>query len=118
MVKSIQIIEQTKVGSWNEVIDKIKKNLGRILMYLDSMEKLNTMTNHKKDNNYLDYDINQLVKLPTFSGIWELKFRGIYFKMINIYNDDLVPTKFLEDKYEQLSLNLWYEFSRILMQFI
>ena len=83
-------------------------------MYLASMEKkLNTMTNLKKDHNYVDYDINQLVELPTFSGVWELKFRDIYFKMINIYNDDLVPTKFFwKDKYEQLSLNLWYEFTR------
>ena len=66
-------------------------------------KKLNIMTNLKKDHNYVDYDINQLVELPTFSGVWELKFRDIYFKMINIYNDDLVPTKFFwKDKYEQL----------------
>ena len=40
-------------------------------MYLDSMEKkLNTMTNLKKDNNYVDYNIDQLVELPTFSGVW------------------------------------------------
>ena len=83
-------------------------------MYLDAMEKkLNTMINLKKDNDYVDYNFKQLEELPSYSGIWELKFRNIYFKMINIYNDDLVPLKyFWKDKYEQLSLNLWYEFSR------
>ena len=33
--------------------------------------------------------------------------------MLNIYNDDLVPLKFFwKDKYEQLSLNIWYELTR------
>ena len=33
--------------------------------------------------------------------------------MLNIYNDDSVPLKFFwKDKYEQLSLNIWYELTR------
>ena len=71
------------------------------------------MINLKKENDYLDYDINQLNKLTTYSGIWELKFNDHLFKMINISNDDLVPLKyFWKDKYEHFSLNLWYLFTR------
>ena len=83
-------------------------------MYLDTIEKkLSAMINLKKENYYLDYDINQLIKLTTYSGIWELKFNDHLFKMINISNDDLVPLKyFWKDKYEQFSLNLWYLFTR------
>ena len=83
-------------------------------MYLDAIEKkLNAMADLKKDNDYQDYNIHQLTKLTTYSGIWELKFNDNFFKMINIYNDDLVPLKyFWKEKYEQLSLNLWYLFTR------
>ena len=42
-----------------------------------------------------------------------IKIKDFYFKMLNIYNDDLVPLKFFwKDKYEQLSLNIWYELTR------
>mgnify|MGYP001276488647 CR=1 FL=1 len=83
-------------------------------MYLDSTEKkLNTMINLKKSKDFVDYDLNQLITLTSYSGIWELKFKDKLFKMINIYNDDFVPLKyFWKDRYEQLSLNLWYEFTR------
>ena len=83
-------------------------------MYLDTTEKtLKTMINLKKDTDYMDYDLNQLVKLTTYSGVWELKFKNHLFKMINIYNDDFVPLKyFWKDRYEQLSLSLWYDFTR------
>ena len=83
-------------------------------MYLDSTEKtLKTMINLKKDTDYMDYNLNQLVKLTSYSGVWELKFKNHLFKMINIYNDDFVPLKyFWKDRYEQLSLNLWYDFTR------
>ena len=83
-------------------------------MYLDVIEKkLNAMADLKKDNDYQDFNIHQLTKLTTYSGIWELKFNDNFFKMINIYNDDLVPLKyFWKEKYEQLSLNLWYLFTR------
>ena len=83
-------------------------------MYLDTTEKtLKTMINLKKDTDYMDYNLNQLVKLTSYSGVWELKFKNHLFKMINIYNDDFVPLKyFWKDRYEQLSLNLWYDFTR------
>ena len=83
-------------------------------MYLDSTEKtLKTMINLKKDKDYIDYDLNQLVKLTSYSGVWELKFKDYLFKMINIYNDDFVPLKyFWKDRYEQLSLSLWFDFTR------
>lgn len=83
-------------------------------MYLDTVEKtLNTMINQKKDKDYMDYNLNQLINLTSYSGVWELKFRDNLFKMINIYNDDFVPLKyFWKDRYEQLSLNLWFEFTR------
>ena len=83
-------------------------------MYLDSTKKtLKTMINLKKDKDYIDYDLNQLVELTSYSGVWELKFKDHLFKMINIYNDDFVPLKyFWKDRYEQLSLNLWYDITR------
>ena len=83
-------------------------------MYLDYATKtLNTMINLKKDKDYIDTDLDQLVKLTSYPGIWELKFKDTLFKMINIYNDDYVTLKyFWKDRYEQLSLNLWYEFTR------
>ena len=83
-------------------------------MYLDSTEKkLNTMINLKKSKDFVDYDLNQLITLTSYSGIWELKFKDKLFKMINIYNDDFVPLKyFWKDRYEQLSLSLWFDFTR------
>ena len=83
-------------------------------MYLDSIEKqLKTMIDLKKDNDYKNYNIRELSQLTSYSGIWELKFRDNTFKMLNIFNDDLVALKyFWKDRYEQLSLNLWYEFTR------
>ena len=58
-------------------------------MYLDYATKtLNTMINLKKDKDYIDTDLDQLVKLTSYPGIWELKFKDTLFKMINIYNDD------------------------------
>lgn len=83
-------------------------------MYLENIQTtLNEMIDLKKDNDYFDSNYKDLIKLTSFSGVWELKFKQEFFKMINIINDDLVPLKyFWKDKYEQLSLNLWYEFTR------
>lgn len=88
-------------------------------MYLDSIQKkLNTMINLKENNDYVDCHFSELVKLTSYDGIWELKFRDNLLKMLNISNDDLVPLKyFWKDKYEQLSLNLWYEFTREINNF-
>ena len=83
-------------------------------MYIENVQTtLNEMIDLKKENNYFDSHYSELTKLTSFSGVWELKFKKNLFKMINIINDDLVPLKyFWKDKYEQLSLNLWYEFTR------
>ena len=83
-------------------------------MYLETIQKkLNTMMNLKKDNDYVDYHFSKLTELTSYDGVWELSYQGKSFKMINIANDDLVPLKyFWKDKYEQLSLNLWHEFTR------
>ena len=76
------------------------------------------MINLKENNDYVDCHFSELVKLTSYDGIWELKFRDNLFKMLNISNDDLVPLKyFWKDKYEQLSLNLWYEFTREINNF-
>ena len=67
-------------------------------MYLDYATKtLNTMINLKKIKIGIDTDLDQLVKLTSYPGIWELKFKDNLFKMINIYNDDWCNIKiFLE----------------------
>ena len=55
----------------------------------------------------------ELGDLISYNGIWELRFNDNILKMLNIFNDDLVALKyFWKEKYEQLSLNLWYEFTR------
>ena len=81
-------------------------------MYIDSIEKqLKEMIKLKKDNDYRNYNVRELGDLISYNGIWELKFRDNIIKMLNIFNDDLVALKyFWREKYEQLSLNLWYEF--------
>ena len=83
-------------------------------MYIDSIEKqLKEMIKLKKDNDYRNYNVRELGDLISYNGIWELKFRDNIIKMLNIFNDDLVALKyFWKEKYEQLSLNLWYEFTR------
>tara|TARA_B100001248_G_scaffold245562_1_gene215497 strand:+ start:1081 stop:1944 length:864 start_codon:yes stop_codon:yes gene_type:complete len=83
-------------------------------MYLESIEKqLKEMINLKKENDYKNYNTQELGGLITYNGIWEFKFRDNIIKMLNIFNDDLVALKyFWKERYEQLSLNLWYEFTR------
>ena len=83
-------------------------------MYLQSVEKnLTEMNNLKINSDYSKFDVFELAELKGYSGVWELKFKDFYFKMLNIYNDDSVPLKFFwKDKYEQLSLNIWYELTR------
>ena len=54
-------------------------------MYLDSAKKaFNSMINLKKNKDYIDTDLDQLIKLTSYPGIWELKFKDTLFKMINI----------------------------------
>ena len=83
-------------------------------MYLQSVEKnLTEMNNLKINSDYSKFDVFELAELKGYNGVWELKFKDFYFKMLNINNDDSVPLKFFwKDKYEQLSLNIWYELTR------
>ena len=84
--KSIEIFERNNFSSWETVIKKNKAKFRKvILMYLDYAAKtLNTMINLKKDKDYIDSDLDQLVKLTSYPGVWELKFKQEFFKMINI----------------------------------
>ena len=66
-----------------------------------------------KSNNYDNFTLQDLKKLPILNGVVELSFKNKLFYMINIENDDAVPLKYLwRNKYENLSLNLWYDMTR------
>ena len=57
--------------------------------------------------------VNLKKKHHVFNGLCELSFKNISFFMINISNDDAVPLKYLwRNKYEHLSLSLWYDMTR------
>ena len=57
---------------------------------------------------YLNYDINQLLKLPSYSGVLSLKFEEKDFKYINICNDDGGILKFFwQGEPEIISMKLW-----------
>ena len=67
----------------------------------------------KKNNNFDSYTLKELQTLPTFNGLCELSFKSNSFYMINISNDDAVVLKYLwRNKYEYLSLSLWYDMTR------
>ena len=67
----------------------------------------------KKNNNFDTYTLKELQTLPTFNGLCELSFKKNSFYMMNISNDDAVPLKYLwRNKYEHLSLSLWYDMTR------
>jgi len=77
------------------------------------IKKLQQITELKKINNYNDFTLQELKKLPTLTGIVELNFKNKPFYMINIENDDAIPLKYLwRNNYENLSLNLWYDMTR------
>ena len=79
----------------------------------DLKKQLSKITKLKGINNYESYSLQDLKKLPKFNGFCELKFNEISFYMINISNDDAIPLKYLwRNKYENLSLNIWYEITR------
>lgn len=76
-------------------------------------KKIEEISELKKVNSYNDFTLRELKKLPKLTGIVELNYNNNLFHMINIENDDAVPLKYLwRDKYENLSLNLWYEMTR------
>tara|TARA_B100000989_G_scaffold137255_1_gene101946 strand:- start:42 stop:872 length:831 start_codon:yes stop_codon:yes gene_type:complete len=67
----------------------------------------------KRKHNYNHCKIKDLRALPNFDGIAEFKFKNFSFNMLNIAKDDGVVLKYLwRDKYENKSLNLWYEITR------
>ena len=67
----------------------------------------------KRKHNYNHYKIKDLRTLPSFDGIAEFKFKNFSFNMLNIAKDDGVVLKYLwRDKYENKSLNLWYDITR------
>ena len=79
----------------------------------DQKKQLKKIVNLKKNNNYDNVKLQDLKKLPTFNGLVELSFKNKLFYMVNIENDDAVPLKYLwRNKYENLSLNLWYDITR------
>ena len=76
-------------------------------------KKIKEIKKLKLENNYDNYSLSELIKLPVVSGVIELKFKNKSFFMLNIYNDDGVVIKHLwRNKYEKLSLNLWYTLTR------
>ena len=79
----------------------------------EQKKQLNKIVNLKNNNNYDNFKLQDLKKLPTFNGLVELSFKNKLFYMINIENDDAVPLKYLwRNKYENFSLNLWYDITR------
>ena len=46
------------------------------------------------DKNYEGLQISDLLKLPTFSGVYNLSFKNIKFDYLNIGNDDFGILKF------------------------
>ena len=83
-------------------------------MYFNQLSKDYKKINKlKKNNNYNDFSLQELQKLPILSGIVELSFEKHLFCMINILNDDAVPLKYLwRNSYEKLSMKLWFEITR------
>ena len=80
---------------------------------LDFSKKLNEIKELKKNKDYKDSSLNELIKLPMINGVCELFFNKHPFYMLNTSNDDAVVLKYLwRNYYEDLSLSLWYEITR------
>jgi len=76
-------------------------------------EQLNKIKELKEKNNFNNHSLKQLQELPTFNGVCKLHFKEKPFYMINLSSDDAVFLKYLwRDRYEELSLSLWYEITR------
>lgn len=74
------------------------------------IEIINSLKSKKK---FSDVSVVELSKQVSFNGITEFKFNGLPFYMLNIAKDDGVVLKYLwRDKYEKMSLNLWYKITR------
>ena len=79
----------------------------------DLKKQFKKISDLKEDRNFSNFTFEELQKLPKFNGLCELSFNQLPFYMINISNDDAVPLKYLwRNKYEHISLNIWYEITR------
>jgi hypothetical protein len=58
-------------------------------------KQLKKIADLKKKNNYVNFTLQDLKKLPTLNGLVELSFKNKLFYMIYIENDDAVPLKYL-----------------------
>ena len=82
-------------------------NIRDIKIQTEKIKKL------KSRNNFNQLTLLELQKLPILNGVIELNFNNKTFYMLNISNDDAVALKYLwRDKYENLSLNLWFNITR------
>ena len=79
----------------------------------NSNEQLKKIYELKKNNNFENYTLKELKKLPAYNGLCKLNFKKNFFYMLSIANDDAVPLKyFWRNKYEHLSLSIWYDMTR------
>ena len=76
-------------------------------------EQLDLIKKLKTQNNYQNKNLKELRSLPGINGMIKLSFKNHSFFMLNIFNDDAVPLKYLwRDGYENLSLEIWYKITR------
>ena len=70
-------------------------------------EQFKLINRLKSEKDYSHQSLSELQKLPILNGILEFNFDGKKFLMLNIFNDDAVPLKYLwRDEYENLSIRL------------
>ena len=80
---------------------------------LKQFEIIEFIKNLKLKKDFSNSPLGKLRKQIFFNGIAEFKFRNFPFYMLNIQADDNVVIKYLwRDKYENMTLNLWYEITR------
>ena len=76
-------------------------------------EQLDLIKKIKTQNNYQNKNLKELKSLPGINGVIELSFKKHSFFMLNIFNDDAIPLKYLwRNGYENLSLEIWYKITR------
>jgi len=75
---------------------------------------INKIQKLKKENREIqNYTTKQLMELPIINGALEFNFNKKKFNMINIFNDDYIPLIYLwRGKYENFSLDIWYNITR------
>ena len=83
-------------------------------MNISELKKiLNKIKILKSKKNFVNHSLSELRGLPSFNALMELKFYNKPFFMLNIANDDAVVLKYLwKNKYENLSLSIWFDLTR------